>query len=918
MSFVAGVRRAIPGAIAAVVLAAAAHAAIWVANDRAVIAPDVSGKLESVSFAPFNASQNPEEGAVVTPEQIRADMAVVAPYVRQVRTYAATAGLEHVPAIAQEFGLKVIVGAWLDKDLERNAREIKSALELARKYNNVEALVIGNETVLRGEHTGAEMAEILRKVRQDSPVPVTTGDIWSTWLDNPEMVGSVDFIAAHMLGYWEGVPREGVVQHAIDAYNRLRDAFPGKHVVVAEFGWPSGGYNMKAAEPGPVAQAEILREFVNRARDLGIDYNIVEAFDQRWKVNEGSVGAYWGLFDADRKLKFDLAGAIKERNKERIVGAALLVGTLLSLFVFALSHPTFAQAFLVAAAAQGVGAWLAVTIAHPLSHYLVVGSAVMWIAGLILLVPLALLSLARIEEIASVSLGRGPSRLISTRVGLLSPLPEAPRPTSLVPSVPLVQEGEAVPPALPPKVSIHIPAYREPPEMLKQTLDSVAALDYPNLECVVVINNTPDPAFWMPIEEHCRTLGPRFKFLNVDKLAGFKAGALRLALAETAADAEVIGLLDADYVVSPDWLKNLVPHFDDPRVGLIQAPQDHRDGERTLFHGVLNAEYAGFFDIGMVERNESNAIVVHGTMCLIRRLALEEAGGWSSDTITEDTDLGLSILEKGWTAHYTRERYGHGLLPDDYQSFKTQRHRWAYGGLQICRKHWRRFLPGGSRLNLGQRGEFLLGWLNWLGAETLGVAAAILNLLWVPVVAFGGIALPDSVLTLPVLVVFFVNVAHFSLLYRLRVRMPFRYAAGAAVAAMSLQFTIARAVAKGLVSDSLPFLRTAKGAKKRTNASFPAIPEAVIGSLLLVGSVLLVLTNKDEVREIYVFAIVLVVQALPFLATVAMALLERHAMRPEPAALSLEAAPTPVEAVVEAVAEATASPPASVPNTGGL
>jgi exo-beta-1,3-glucanase (GH17 family)/cellulose synthase/poly-beta-1,6-N-acetylglucosamine synthase-like glycosyltransferase len=897
MAFVEKIRRTMPVAFVAVVLAVVAHGAVWLVNGEEVSPPDVNGRLESVSFAPYDASQNPEDGDVVTPEQIRADMQVIAPYVKRVRTYAATGGLEHVPGIAAEFGIKVTMGAWIDLDEERNAREIKSALELARKYPNVEAIVVGNETVLRGEKTGEQMAEILRKVRSESPVPVTTGDIWSTWLEHPEMAGAVDFVAAHMLGYWEGVPRDSVVQHAVEAYNRLREAFPGKHIVVAEFGWPSGGYNMKAADPGPLAQAEILRAFVNRARDLGIDYNIVEAFDQRWKVNEGSVGAYWGLFDAERNLKFDLAGAITEPNQERIAGAALLVGTLLSLFVFLLQRPTFLQAAVMAAAAQAVGAWLAITIAHPLSHYLVVGSAVMWIAGLILLVPLALLSLARIEEIAAVALGRRPSRLLAEATPL-APLSE-PHPRT-VPNVPEVT-GAAAP--QPPKVSIHIPAYREPAEMLKQTLDSVAALDYPNFECVVIVNNTPDPALVLPVEEHCRALGPRFKFLNVEKLEGFKAGALRVALAHTADDAEVIALLDADYVVQPDWLKDLVPHFCDPRVGLIQAPQDHRDHHRSLFHRVMNAEYAGFFDIGMVQRNEANSIIVHGTMCLIRRLALEEAGGWSSDTITEDTDLGLSILELGWTAHYSRRRYGHGLLPDDYQSFKTQRHRWAYGGQQICRKHWRRMLPGGSRLVPAQRADYLIGWMNWLAAETLGVAAAILNLLWVPVVAFAGIALPDSVLTLPVVVVFLVNVVHFSLLYKLRVRMPMRYAAGAALAAMSLQFTIARAVALGLFKDSLPFLRTAKGAKKRVAGAFPAKWEAVIGTLLVAGAVLLWATNSDQVREIYVFAIVLVVQALPFLATVGMALLERHSLRaaePQPAEAPSAVAVAVPEPVVNA------------------
>ena len=109
----------------------------------------------------------------------------------------------------------------------------------------------------------------------------------------------------------------------------------------------------------------------------------------------------------------------------------------------------------------------------------------------------------------------------------------------------------------------------------------MAQLEYPNFECIIVINNTPDPALWRPIEEHCKTLGERFKFVREDNLEGFKAGALRLALDHTAADAEIIGVLDADYVVQPNWLKDLVPVFADPKVGLIQAPQDHRDGARS-------------------------------------------------------------------------------------------------------------------------------------------------------------------------------------------------------------------------------------------------------------------------------------------------------------------------------------------------
>ena len=243
--------------------------------------------------------------------------------------------------------------------------------------------------------------------------------------------------------------------------------------------------------------------------------------------------------------------------------------------------------------------------------------------------------------------------------------------------------------------------------MLKLTLDSVARLDYPNFECMLVINNTPDPAFWhagrgaLP----ARSASASSSCARTTS-QGFKAGALRLALTHTAPDAEIIGVLDADYVVHPDWLKDWSPLFADTKVGLIQAPQDHRDGDRSAMHHAMNGEYAGFFDIGMVQRNEHNAIITHGTMCLIRRTALVAAGNWSSDTICEDTDLGLTILELGWTAHYTNRRYGHGLLPDSYQAYKRQRDRWAYGGFQIMKKHWRRFLPGASRLTREQKREF--------------------------------------------------------------------------------------------------------------------------------------------------------------------------------------------------------------------
>ena len=832
---------------AVLALVACVHAGLWGLLRTKETAPDFSGQLASVSYAPFVASQHPDFGDRPTAEQIRADLKAIAPYTRAIRTYSSTGGAELVPPIAAEFGLKVTVGAWIDKDKERNEREIASALDLAKHNSNVNAIVVGNETTLRAEMSVPDLIKLIQRVKRSSPVPVTTGEIWTVWIDHPELASAVDFIAAHILPYWEGFDASRAVDHTIEFYNKLRRMHPGKRVVIAEFGWPSAGYNFHDANPGRMEQAFVIRDFVTRADAYGIDYNIVEAIDQPWKTFEGGVGPYWGLFDASRQPKFDWTGPITDPDYLKRAGLAVLLGLLLSLPILTMSGVTVTQALLLAVAANVVGTWFAAIVAFWKGHYFVPGAAFALGLGVMLLVPLIAIALARMEEIAAIAFGRTPRRLAGAPA--------------------LVPEGYA------PKVSIHIPACCEPPEMLKLTLDAVARLDYPNLECVLVINNTPDPALWQPIEEHCRSLGERFKFIRVDNLAGYKAGALRLALAHTAPDAEIIGSIDADYVLDKDWLKDLVRLFGDPGVGFVQSPQDHRDGNRSVMHAAINGEYAGFFDIGMVQRNEVNAIVMHGTMCLIRRAALEDAGGWSSDTIVEDTDLGLAILERGWLAHYTNRRYGHGLLPDTFEAYKRQRHRWAYGGFQLLRKHWRRLLPGAEGLLPEQKREYGLGWLNWLGADSIGVVVALLNIVWVPVVAFANIAVPDRILTVPILAAFAVSVVHFAALYRLRVRVPLGQMLGAVFAAMSLQWTVAQAVGTGVLKERLPFLRTAKGGATRP-ADFAAFWEAVIAGLLLAGAVTLVVTNYKEVHEINIFAVVLVVQSLPFLSAVAMALLE--------------------------------------------
>ena len=829
-------------------LVAGLHLALWRLAEPRRAAAQVEAQLASVSYNRFAKPSSVDLG--VPEARIRADLTAIAKQAKAVRTYASTQGLESVPEIAAELGLTVTLGIWIDKDEARNKREIETALDLARRNRNVTRLVVGNETIFRHEHTAAELAEIVRRVKRDSPVPVATADHWKAFIDHPELVDAVDQVFAHIIPYWEGLPKKSAVKGSLAIYDKLRAAYPDKKIVIGEFGWPSAGHNFERAVPGPFSQAALLRDFAAEANVLGIDYNIVEAIDQPEKIFEGNVGPYWGILDASLRPKFAWTGPLVDTDYWKAAFLAVLVGSFFSLSILALPGATVSQAAVLAGADHLIGDWCAGVQVYWHDHYLLHGEVITFAIALPLMGLLAPIVLFRVREMAHVALGSKPSRLLN----LLSSVSDARRP----------------------KVSIHIPAYREPPDMLLRTIDSVAQLDYPDFECVVVINNTPDPVFWEPIEKRCRELGQRFKFVCVQNLEGFKAAALRIAMGQTAADAEIIGVIDADYVVDPQWLKDLVPGFADPKVGLIQAPQDHRDGCRSSIHAAMNAEYAGFFDIGMVERNEVNAIIVHGTMCLIRRTAMDAAGGWSSDTICEDSDLGLTILELGWRAEYTNRRYGWGLLPQDYLAFKTQRARWAGGAVQIVKKHWRRFLPGRSRLDHDQKREFAFGWLSWFGAEIVAVAAALLNLIWIPFVVFQVVAIPDPLLLLPSIAAFLVSLLHFVSAYRARVAISYKQMLGAMVVFMSVQWTVASAAFKAaLPAQKSYFHRTRKGGSGIAHSRFAALPEAVLGALLVAGGITVFVTNTYRLLETDLFAAILIIQSLPFLSAVALAEFER-------------------------------------------
>jgi cellulose synthase/poly-beta-1,6-N-acetylglucosamine synthase-like glycosyltransferase len=424
---------------------------------------------------------------------------------------------------------------------------------------------------------------------------------------------------------------------------------------------------------------------------------------------------------------------------------------------------------------------------------------------------------------------------------------------------------------------VHVPAYNEPPDMLIRTLNALARLDYPNFEVLVIDNNTRDEAIWRPVEAHCHELGARFRFFHVAPLSGFKAGALNFALEHTAPDAEVVAVIDSDYEVEPNWLRDLVPSFDEARVAIVQAPQDYRDEFDNAFKAMCYAEYRGFFYIGMITRNERNAIIQHGTMTLVRRKVLAAVGGWAEWCITEDAELGLRVFEAGYEALYLPKSYGRGLMPDTFIDYKRQRFRWAYGAMQILRHHARALLPPGeSALTAGQRYHFIAGWLPWL-ADGFNLLFNIAAIGWslAMILAPQKIDPPLMVFSVLPLSLFTFKLVKLVHLYIHRVGMNIRQTAAAAVAGLALAHTIGLAVLKGLLTRNEPFFRTPKqSAPHRFRSALGAAREETLLMLALWSCAAGIRTIPKEMAspDLTVWLAALLIQSIPYTAALLVSL----------------------------------------------
>jgi exo-beta-1,3-glucanase (GH17 family)/cellulose synthase/poly-beta-1,6-N-acetylglucosamine synthase-like glycosyltransferase len=827
---------------------------LWGVLNRPESEPPWPAHIQGVAFSPYAADQNPFGSKDVPPvEQIDSDLRLLENKTYSVRTYSVLGSLGKIPELAAKHHISVALGIQLDKNLDENELEMRTGIALAREHRNVSRVLVGNEVLLRGDMTVPELAQQLDRARAAIRQPVGYADTWATWLRNPEIARHVDFIAVHLFPYWEGVDVESAVDFCFRELKAVQLAYPKKPVIIGEIGWPSEGRNRAGAVASVSNEALFLRRFLARAEKGHQRYYIMEAFDQPWKArDEGAVGSYWGIYDVNRQPKFEFTAPIVRIPEWHMLAATSVALALLMLGVFYMHSGSLRTrgrtllAVVVYSAATG-SVWV---IYDYTQQYLTPTSIV--VGSLLILGMLGVIAVlfAEAHEWAEAHWAGAHARL-------------------LIPSRPLKPADR--------KVSVHLPAYNEPPDMLLETLDALSRLDYPNFEVIVVDNNTRDEAIWRPVEAHCQKLGERFRFFHVAPLAGFKAGALNYALKQTAADAEVIAVIDSDYKVEPNWLSDLVPSFDNPRVAIVQAPQDYHDEHDNAFKAMCYAEYRGFFYIGMITRNERNAIIQHGTMTLVRRYVLWAVGGWAEWCITEDAELGLRVFEAGYEALYIPKSYGCGVMPDTFIDYKRQRFRWAYGAMQILRHHATALLrPASSALTAGQRYHFIAGWLPWL-ADGFNLLFNIAAIGWsmAMILAPQKVDPPLMVFSVLPLSLFMFKLVKLVHLYTHRIGMNFRQTFAAAISGLALAHTIGLAVLKGMLTRNEPFFRTPKQtAPHRFLSALSAAREETLLMLALWASAIGIRTIANDMAstDLTVWLAALLIQSIPYTAALLVSL----------------------------------------------
>jgi len=826
-------------------------------------------QIDCVSYTPFfhfsHFNYN-DTNRKIKPEWVEKDLKTLSSYTHCIRIYTTLFGMDIVPSIAARYHINVIAGAEISDDPDITRQDIDGLVQMANTYPNVIKILVGNEVLtisemkLRGVNVSPEeLYYIIDSVKAKVKKPVSSAETSYQWYNHPELIKHVDFIAAHIFPYWDGVRAEDALASTLKTYNILHSSYPNKPIFIAETGWPSIGTSVKNAVPDKWASYQFLRDIWQRSQSEHFSYVIIEAFDQPWKENfhEGKVGGHWGIFDIHDKSKFTeptiLIGKIDFTYLE--VEAFIFSFLLFVLWTDIHNPITLWTAIVTPLLSYCIGYGLAEWVEAIREEYIY-----LYIYSIYLVVPTAIILLINLIH------------LIQTTLEVMSNKP-------LKRNLESLNIQEAIP-----FISIHIACSNEDPKHVIECVNSLLAQEYERFEIILVDNNTANESLWRPLDALYGQNNSHVKFFHIEKMEGFKAGALSFALEHTSSEATVIGVVDADYVVNPHWLKECSKYLGG-KIKAVQAPQDYSSDMTSLFQRATYDEYAGFFKIGMVQRNEHNAIIQHGTMILLDRDAVMKVGGWHTDSIVEDTDLGVRLLIAGYEAVYINCNYGKGRLPVNFNEYCKQRFRWSYGAVRVLIKYAKYFFsPFHKELSFVQKKSFLLGWLPWIGDIFHPMLVVIALVLSAYCAVSDRYVLTEAIFT-PIIYYAIINGICSFLLYRKRLKISAIRILYSLISGSSLIWTIAHGVFTGVFYRNYPFKITRKGneiATKRQNKTLRHLfsSAAFLTSIIMLYFAGYFLYSIDHITfDLKIWIILLIVIATPGISCGLMIVFERCSLK---------------------------------------
>ncbi len=260
--------------------------------------------MHGLCFSPYTETQ--QLGDIINREQVLRRMEIISPSVKWVRSFSCSEGNELIPQVAKEKGLKTMVGAWISRDKDSSQKEIDKLVELASN-GYVDIAVVGNEVLLREELTESEIINYIMKVREALPknIPVGYVEAYYQYIERPALVEACDIILANCYPFWEGIDNDSAAYSVQRMYELTKASANGKKVIITETGWPTKGKSVGEAVP---SEENAMKFFINIqkwAKESAVDLHYFSSFDEPWKVAyEGEVGAQWGLWDKNEKIKY--------------------------------------------------------------------------------------------------------------------------------------------------------------------------------------------------------------------------------------------------------------------------------------------------------------------------------------------------------------------------------------------------------------------------------------------------------------------------------------------------------------------------------------------------------------------------------------------------------------------------------------